>query len=108
MDGHVTVIPAGDRVVVRFTGHVDAALQHDLDAVRAATDGARVIDVDLRGVRSFYSVGIAFLLLLSQGAAATGATVRLIGPAPLVRELLVVTELHELFEWVDHLGADGP
>jgi anti-anti-sigma factor len=106
MDAQVTVRRTGDRVVVRLTGHVDAAIQRDLDAARAAAAGAGAVEVDLREVQSFSSVGVTFLVLLAEETGAVGAKVRLVGPAPFVHEVLVLTEVHNLFEWVTDPGGE--
>jgi anti-anti-sigma factor len=108
MDTQVTVRRTDDRLVVRLTGHVDAAIQRDLDAARSAAAGAAAsaVDVDLREVQFFSSVGITFLLLLAEDAGTTGDRIRLIGPPPLVREVLVLTEVHDRFEWVAGPGGD--
>jgi anti-anti-sigma factor len=105
-DGEVAVIPTRGSVVVRLAGHVDDSLTGHLESARAAAIAAAgPVDVDLRRVESFYSVGITFLVLLAEATAGAGARIRLIGPAPRVREVLVLTEVHDLFEWVE---AEAP
>lgn len=101
-DGGVAVVRTPGSVVVRLVGHVDDSLTGHLESARAeALAAARPVDVDLRRVESFYSVGITFLVLLAEAMAGAGARVRLIGPSPRVREVLVLTEVNDLFEWVE-------
>lgn len=105
MNGYVTVRRTDERVVVRLEGDVDAAMQEYLDGARTAAAGARMVDVDLRAVESFSSVGITFLVRLSQEVGTAGTTVRLIGPAPFVHEVLLLAEVQDLFVWTVDPGS---
>ena len=80
----------------------------ELNAINRATfrDDARaalradinIIDIDLSQTRMVNSSGLGALIALHKTMCARGGAVRLLGPTPLVYQMLELTRLHRVFD----------
>lgn len=70
------------------------------DARAALRDGILTLDVDLSETRFVDSSGLGALIALHKTMCARGGTVRILRPAPGVRQILELTRLHRVFEIV--------
>jgi anti-anti-sigma factor len=100
--GDVTVLFEADHTLVLLSGAVDLSVTDDLEqAGRDAVDAALPLVADVRRVDMIDSVGISFLVRMAASARDHGSTMVLRGPAPRVRELLVLVGADDLFTWQD-------
>jgi len=71
------------------------------DDIRAALpESATTLDLDLSSVTFLDSSGLGSLISLHKTMRSRNGTVRLINPAPNVRQILELTRLHRVFEIV--------
>jgi anti-anti-sigma factor len=107
-DLRVDVRPVGPaRTRIIASGELDAAADAQLaPAVRACLheQEARDIEVDLAGVTFLDSAGIRCLLTCWNQADLAGCRMRLSNPDPMVRRILEITGLLEMFD----LDGDMP
>jgi anti-sigma B factor antagonist len=72
------------------------------DEIRAALPATTVnLDVDLSALTFLDSSGLGTLISLHKTLRSRNGTVRLLKPAPAVRQILELTRLHRVFEIVD-------
>jgi anti-anti-sigma factor len=85
-----------------LTGELDLAASRELDAaLRAACEqGARQIDLDLRGVTFIDSVGLSSLLAAREVCEQSGTEMGAI-PNPALERIFEVTGLLDVLPWRD-------
>ena len=72
------------------------------DEIRAALKPATTtLDIDLSSVAFLDSSGLGTLISLHKSLRSQNGTVRLVNPAPNVRQILELTRLHRVFEIVN-------
>jgi len=92
------VAPA--QILITATGELDASTSAHLEEVVRGClreRDARGIEVDLAGVTFLDSAGIQGLLTCRRHAHEAGCRLRLSNPAPLVRRVVEITGLLEIF-----------
>lgn len=70
------------------------------DIRNALPPGVTILDLDLSSVTFLDSSGLGALISLHKTMRSRNGTVRLINPAPNVRQILELTRLHRVFEIV--------
>jgi anti-sigma B factor antagonist len=72
------------------------------DDIRTAlTDTVNTLDVDFSATTFVDSSGLGALIALHKTMATRGGCVRILNPAPTVRQILELTRLHRVFEIVN-------
>jgi len=90
----------GDVCIARLRGRIaerEAALLEE-ELLAAVEDGATSVVVDLSDVPMIASAGLGALMMAHKQCRAKGGSVRLVGPQPLVRQVLEITKLTKLFQ----------
>ena len=93
-------------VRIVLTGKLDLAGAHDIDApFTAAAAGHRGIIVDLAGVSFLASMGLRALVIGAKIAAARGARMAVLAPAPEVEKVLMISGFYAIAPIVHELDA---
>jgi anti-sigma B factor antagonist len=101
--GGVEVRPDGDVASIRLWGEVDLAVRLAATTeLRRLPDAATVVEVDCRNVTFMDSTGLSVLVRVLRDADAEGRSVRFLGAAPQVRDLLAATGVDR---WMESLGV---
>ena len=92
---NAALIPAPDRVVVRFVGDADLSTAATVaDALtRAAGTGARQVVVDVAGARFWDCSGLHALAGFTRELSAAGRACRIVGALPATRRLIAMANL---------------
>jgi anti-anti-sigma factor len=98
--GDVSVFLNADHTLILMAGDIDLAVVDDLEyAGRDAIDAGLPIVADVRRVTSMDSVGASFIVRMAAALGDRGLATTLLGPAPLVRELLHTIGAQDMLEW---------
>jgi anti-anti-sigma factor len=104
-DGPVAVMDRGDVAVARV--QADSVFGDNAEEVRAAftqaTEGRRVLVIDMRRVHYVSSVGLAVLVATYKLMDAKGGTVVLVAVGPEIKDLLAKSDLTALFRFAANL-----
>ncbi|MFP5369718.1 MAG: STAS domain-containing protein [Actinomycetes bacterium] len=98
------LVPAPDRIVVRFTGETDlsTAPAFAAELARAAAHGTRWVLVDVSRLRFWDCSGLHSLAYVTAELAQAGRQVRIIGAGAATRRLIAMADFSEALE------LDGP
>ena len=98
------LVPAPDRVVVRFTGETDLSTAPSFSAelARAAARGTRSVIVDVSSLRFWDCSGLHALADLTAELAQAGRHVRIVGAPAATRRLIAMAD------FTAALDVDGP
>ena len=98
------LVPAPDRVVVRFTGETDLSTAPSFSAelARAAARGTRSVIVDVSCLRFWDCSGLHALAELTADLAQGGRHVRIVGAPAATRRLIAMADFTAALE------LDGP
>ena len=88
-----------EAVTVSLSGRIseEEALQLEKDLLGLCEDGAVKIVIDLSEVALIGSAGLGAFMAALKACRPLGGYVRLVGPQPLVRQVLLTTKLNRLF-----------
>jgi anti-sigma B factor antagonist len=92
----------GDTLIIDGIEELSAANANDFrDQVRAAMkEPVKTVAIDLSRATFLDSCGLGALISVHKVACSRNGMVRLINPAPPVRQILELTRLHRIFEVV--------
>ena len=98
------LVPAPDRIVVRFAGETDLSTAPSFSAelTRAAARGTRTVIVDVSGLRFWDCSGLHALADLTAELAQGGRHVRIVGAGAATRRLIAMADFTAALE------LDGP
>lgn len=98
------LVPAPDRIVVRFTGETDLSTAPSFSAelARAAAHGTRSVIVDVSRLRFWDCSGLHALAYLTDELAQAGRQLRIVGAGVPTRRLIAMAD------FTDALELDGP
>jgi len=101
--GGLEVRADGDVASVRFWGAVDLAVRLAATAELRQVPGTAVaVEVDCRDVTFMDSTGLSVLVRVLRDADAEGRSVRFLGAAPQVQDLIAATGVDR---WMESLGV---
>jgi len=95
---NLTIQILGDVAVLRCTGRITAEATNELRNAVFAPPDIRTVVLDLAEVSSVDAAGLGTLVSLRNWATQTGSQFKLMNLAPLVEEVLEITNLKEQFE----------
>jgi anti-anti-sigma factor len=95
---NLTIQVLGDVAVLRCSGRITAEDTEDLRNAVLTPSDIRTVVLDLAEVSSVDAAGLGILASLRLWATETGTQLKLMNLAPLVEEVLEITNLKEQFE----------
>jgi anti-anti-sigma factor len=95
---NLTIQILGDVAVLRCTGRITSEDSAELREAVLAPPDSRTVVLDLAEVTSVDAAGLGTLVSLRNWATATGTKFKLMNLAPLVEEVLEITNLKQQFE----------
>jgi len=95
---NLTIQVLGDVAVLRCSGRITAEDTEELREAVLAPSGIRTVVLDLAEVRSVDAAGLGTLVVLRNWATTTGTQFKLMNLAPLVEQVLEITNLKQQFE----------
>ncbi|PYX97505.1 MAG: hypothetical protein DMG62_20460 [Acidobacteria bacterium] len=95
---NLTIQILGDVAVLRCAGRITVEDSEELREAVLAPPEIRTVVLDLAGVSSVDAAGLGTLVSLRNWATETGTQFKLMNLAPLVEEVLEITNLKEQFE----------
>jgi anti-sigma B factor antagonist len=102
-----TVTRDAGTTLVRLAGSIDREAGPRFDTLRAATEDASAIDLDLGAVDYISSSGIALLVGLLIQARGSGTPVRALGLTPHYQHIFDITRLSDFLEVVRPAETQG-
>src|SRR5262245_12429732 len=93
------VLPAPERLVAETRVDFRCAALDSVGRVGAA--GSRALTIDLSSTRDLDASGLGILVLVQKKAREQGVATRLSGASARIRNLLTLTKLEFLFEFVE-------
>jgi anti-anti-sigma factor len=95
---NLTIQVLGDAAVLRCTGRITTEVTNELRNAVLAPPDIRTVVLDLAEVTSVDAAGLGTLVSLRNWATETGTQFKLMNLAPLVEEMLEITNLKKQFE----------
>jgi len=95
---NLTIQILGDAAVLRCSGRITVEDSEELREAVLAPTQIRTVVLDLAGVSSVDAAGLGALVSLRNWATETGTHFKLMNLAPLVEEVLEITNLKQQFE----------
>ena len=95
---NLTIQVLGDVAVLRCSGRITAEDTEELREAVLGPSNISTVVLDLAEVRSVDAAGLGTLVILRNWATATGTQFKLMNLAPLVEQVLEITNLKQQFE----------